>query len=112
MIRSSPTGDAEKNPYASLPLNRLADHTVSTPPLVDFSRALPSDLFAQPARGFYQQPASESKSQISHWQQTKTSNSKNESETSWLEFCAFAHSNWYWICDASKIIPRSIIFTV
>src|SRR5688572_31406045 len=27
--------------------------TVSTPPLVDFSRASPLDLFEQPARGFF-----------------------------------------------------------
>jgi hypothetical protein len=27
--------------------------TVSTPPLVDFSRDLPLDLFEQPARGFF-----------------------------------------------------------
>jgi hypothetical protein len=31
--------------------------TVSTAPLVDFSRALPLDLFEQPARGFFQRPA-------------------------------------------------------
>jgi hypothetical protein len=31
---------------------------VSTPPLVDFSRASPLDLFEQPARGFFQQAAS------------------------------------------------------
>src|SRR3989337_1239740 len=31
--------------------------TVSTPPLVDFSRASPLDLFEQPARGFFQHPA-------------------------------------------------------
>src|SRR5688572_1306175 len=31
--------------------------TVSTPPLVDFSRASPLDLFQQPARAFFQQPA-------------------------------------------------------
>jgi hypothetical protein len=31
--------------------------TVSVPPLFDFSRALPLDLFEQPARGFFQQPA-------------------------------------------------------
>jgi hypothetical protein len=33
--------------------------TVSTPPLVDFSRALHLDLFEQPARGFFQRPASQ-----------------------------------------------------
>jgi hypothetical protein len=33
-------------------------HTVSTLPLVDFSRALHLDLFEQPARGFFQHPAS------------------------------------------------------
>jgi hypothetical protein len=27
--------------------------TASTPPLVDFSRASPLDLFQQPARGFF-----------------------------------------------------------
>jgi hypothetical protein len=32
--------------------------TVSTPPLVDFSRVLPLDLFEQPARGLFQHPAS------------------------------------------------------
>jgi hypothetical protein len=32
--------------------------TVSTPPLVDFSRASPLDFFEQPARGFFQHPAS------------------------------------------------------
>jgi hypothetical protein len=32
--------------------------TVSTPPLVDFSRASPLDLFEQPAGGFFQHPAS------------------------------------------------------
>jgi hypothetical protein len=32
--------------------------TVSTPPLVDFSRASHLDLFEQPARGFFQHPAS------------------------------------------------------
>jgi hypothetical protein len=32
--------------------------TVSTPPLVDFLRALHLDLFEQPARGFFQHPAS------------------------------------------------------
>jgi hypothetical protein len=31
--------------------------TVSTPPLVDFSRALHLDLFEQPARGSFQHPA-------------------------------------------------------
>src|SRR5688572_31100089 len=31
--------------------------TVSTPPLVDFSRASHLDLFEQPARGFFQHPA-------------------------------------------------------
>jgi hypothetical protein len=31
--------------------------TVSTPPLVDFSRASSLDLFEQPARGFFQHPA-------------------------------------------------------
>ena len=32
--------------------------TRSTPPLVEFSRASPLDLFEQPARGFFQHPAS------------------------------------------------------
>jgi hypothetical protein len=31
--------------------------TVSTPPLVDFSRASHLDLFEQPAGGFFQHPA-------------------------------------------------------
>ena len=38
--------------------------TVSTPPLVDFSRASPLDLFEQPARGLFQQPASTTVLQI------------------------------------------------
>jgi hypothetical protein len=32
--------------------------TVSTPPLVDFSRASPLDLFEQPERGFFRYPDS------------------------------------------------------
>jgi hypothetical protein len=37
--------------------------TASTPPLVDFSRASPLDLFEQPARSFFQQPAQLRKAQ-------------------------------------------------
>jgi hypothetical protein len=39
--------------------NASLQRTVSTPPLVDFSRALHLDLFEQPARGFFQRPASQ-----------------------------------------------------
>jgi hypothetical protein len=38
---------------ASLPLNRLAKRTASTPALVDFSRTSHLDLFEQPARAFF-----------------------------------------------------------
>jgi hypothetical protein len=42
-----------ENTHASLPLNRLAKRTASTPALVDFSRASHLDLFEQPARAFF-----------------------------------------------------------
>ena len=47
---------AEKDPYASLRSIASLRRTVSTPPLVDFSRVLPLDLFEQPARGFSHRP--------------------------------------------------------
>jgi hypothetical protein len=40
--------------------------TVSTPPLVDFSRASHLDLFEQPARGFFQHPARPKPDSIFH----------------------------------------------
>jgi hypothetical protein len=40
---------AEKDPYASLRSIASLQRTVSTPRLVDFSRASPVDLFEQPA---------------------------------------------------------------
>jgi hypothetical protein len=44
---------AEKDPYVSL-VNPLASaYCRCAPPLVDFSRASPLDLFEQPARGFF-----------------------------------------------------------
>jgi hypothetical protein len=50
-----PSRLAEKDPYASLLLNHLAStYCRCTPPLVDFSRASPLDLFEQPARAFQQ----------------------------------------------------------
>jgi hypothetical protein len=33
--------------------------TVGTPPLIDFSRVSPLELFERPARGFFQHPARE-----------------------------------------------------
>jgi hypothetical protein len=50
---SSLEQSAEKDPYASLRSIASLQRTVSTPPLVDFSRASPLDLFEQPARGFF-----------------------------------------------------------
>ena len=43
---------AEKDPYASLPLNRLAPTYCQYASARRFSRASPLDLFEQPARGF------------------------------------------------------------
>jgi hypothetical protein len=51
--RSSLEQTAEKDPYASLRSIASLQRTASTPPLVDFSRASPLDLFEQPARGFF-----------------------------------------------------------
>src|SRR6185369_11371946 len=48
---------AEKDPYASLPLNRLAATYCEYASARRFSRASPLDLFEQPARGFFQHPA-------------------------------------------------------
>src|SRR6185369_3110147 len=48
---------AEKDPYASLPLNRLAATYCKYASARRFSRASPRDLFEQPARDFFQYPA-------------------------------------------------------
>jgi hypothetical protein len=58
---SSLEQSAEKDPYVSLRSIASLQRTVSTPPLVDFSRASPLDLFEQPARVFFQQPVKASK---------------------------------------------------
>jgi hypothetical protein len=48
---------AEKDPHASLRSIASLQRTVSTPPLAKSSRASPLDLFEQPARVIFQQPA-------------------------------------------------------
>jgi hypothetical protein len=44
---------AEKDPYASLPLDRLAPTYCKYASARRFLRASPLDLFEQPARGFF-----------------------------------------------------------
>ena len=49
----SPLQAAEKDPYASLPLNRLAATYCQYASLVDFSRALPLDLLSSLQEAFF-----------------------------------------------------------
>ena len=52
-IRPNPSRLLKKTHMLRCRLIALLQRTVSTPPLVDFSRASPLDLFEQPVRGFF-----------------------------------------------------------